>query len=117
MAFFSASLRLRGESELIRRRPDRFAGERKSGNQADMEEFEDPTERVQEDLHHPAHSAGEPWVPRATLSAAVLAALAAVANLISGHHANEALIDKARSFEHWSQYQAKSIKASILASK
>ena len=51
------------------------------------------------------------------LSSALLAALAAVCSLLAGHHANEAMVDQIRSSDKWAYYQAKGIKAAVLASK
>jgi hypothetical protein len=51
------------------------------------------------------------------LSSAIFAALAAVASLQAGHRVNEALISQLKASDKWSYYQAKGIKAGILASK
>jgi hypothetical protein len=48
------------------------------------------------------------------LSTALLAALAAVTALLSGMNANEALIDRVTSSDSWSEFQANSVKLSIL---
>jgi hypothetical protein len=84
-----------------------------------MEEAEDPTESIQEEIHHHAqHAAGrEGWISRVALSSAILAALAAVSSLLSGHHANDAMIEQLRSSDHWSYYQAKGIKSSVLSTR
>src|SRR2546427_1180411 len=54
---------------------------------------------------------------RSALSAAVLAALAAVASLLSGHYSNEAMLEQLRASDQWNYYQAKGIKASVLSAK
>jgi len=51
------------------------------------------------------------------LSTAILAVLAAIAGLLSGHHANEAMMNQIEASDQWSYYQAKSIKASVLDAK
>ena len=56
-------------------------------------------------------SAGFKYV---ALSSAILAALAALAALMSGHHANEAMIEQIQSSDKWGYYQAKGIKAAVL---
>lgn len=78
-----------------------------------MEETEVPTEHMQEEMqHHAGHASSESrWVNQVALSSALFAVLAAVASLLSGHHINEAMIEQLRASDHWSQYQAKSIKA------
>ncbi len=82
-----------------------------------MEEIEIPTEGLQEEIHHHAEHSGARWVSGIALSSAVLAALAAVTALLSGHHANEAVIDQIHASDSWSYYQAKGIKAAILSTK
>ncbi|MGZ3695639.1 MAG: DUF4337 domain-containing protein [Bdellovibrionota bacterium] len=82
-----------------------------------MEEIEVPIEEVQERLHEAAEEAKEQWIGRVALSSAILAGLAAVAALLSGHHSNEAMIDQIQASDHWSYYQAKSIKSSMLESR
>ncbi|MBC7692720.1 MAG: DUF4337 family protein [Methylotenera sp.] len=84
-----------------------------------MEEIEVPVEQIQEEIHHHAIHATpqESWFSQVALSSALLAAFAAISALLSGHHANEAMIDQLKSSDHWSHYQAKAIKASILSSR
>ena len=82
------------------------------------DEIEVPTEQLHETLHEHAHGEGghppEPWVPRAALSAAVLAVAAAVAALLAGHHANEAMLEQMKATDEWAMYQAKGIKSSLV---
>src|ERR1700722_2809783 len=89
-----------------------------------MEQPEVPTEHLQEEMqehaqqHAPAaHGKRPSWVMGAALSAALLAAFAAVASLMAGHHVNEAMIDQIRASDQWNYYQAKGVKAAVLASK
>jgi succinate dehydrogenase/fumarate reductase flavoprotein subunit len=77
-----------------------------------MEEIEVPLDAAQEEIHKGAHEAGG-WLRWAALASAILAALAAVAALISGHFANEAMLEQIKASDKWSQYQAKSIKSSL----
>ncbi len=82
-----------------------------------MEDAEIPTEKIQEHLEHHAHESGDKWNSWIALSTAILAAFAAVTALFAGDHANEAMIDQMRASDQWSYYQAKGIKAGILAAK
>jgi sensor domain CHASE-containing protein len=82
-----------------------------------MEAPEVPLERTQEDMHHHAEASRERWVMGVALTAAVLAVLAAISSLLAEHHANEAMIEQIRASDQWNYYQAKSIKANLLASK
>ena len=95
-----------------------------------MEEMEVPLEQSQEHIqHHATHGEGgeggeKKWVLGVALSSAVFAALAAVASLQAGHHANEAIVAQIESSEQtikasdtWTQYQAKSIKGAIAESR
>jgi hypothetical protein len=82
-----------------------------------MEEAEVPLENLHEEIHHSAEHSGERWISGVALSTAILAALAAIAALLSGEHANEAMMSQIESSDRWSYYQAKSIKASVLDAK
>src|SRR5258708_18374703 len=82
-----------------------------------MEEAEVPLEDLQEHVHHSAEHGGEKWISWVALSTAILAVLAAIAGLLSGKHANEAMMSQIESSDQWSYYQAKSIKASVLDAK
>src|SRR5437016_767559 len=79
-----------------------------------MEEAEVPLEHLQEDVHHSAEHSGAVWISWVALSTAVLAVLAAIAGLLSGKHANEAMMSQIEASDQWSYYQAKSIKAALL---
>jgi Domain of unknown function (DUF4337) len=82
-----------------------------------VEEAEVPLENLQEHVHHTVEHSGEQWVSWVALSTAILAVLAAIAGLLSGRHANEAMMSQIEASDRWSYYQAKSIKASVLDAK
>src|SRR5437763_5731189 len=82
-----------------------------------MEEAEVPLEHLHEQIHHSAEHGGENWISWVALSTAILAVLAAIAGLLSGKHANEAMMSQIEASDQWSYYQAKSIKASVLDAK
>ncbi len=82
-----------------------------------MEEQEVPTEHLHEHTEHAVKHGGERWTLGVALSSALLAALAAVASLQAGHHANEAMISQISAANQWSFFQSKSIKESQLKSK
>ena len=82
-----------------------------------MEEAEVPLEHLQEHVHETAHHSGEAWISWVALSTAILAVLAAIAGLLSGSHANEAMMSQIEAADHWAFYQAKGIKAAVLDAK
>jgi hypothetical protein len=82
-----------------------------------MEEAEVPLEDLQEHVHHTAEHSGASWISWVALSTAILAVLAAIAGLLSGKHANEAMMSQIEASDQWAYYQAKSIKASVLDAK
>src|SRR5215469_3269589 len=82
-----------------------------------MEEAEVPMEHLHEEIHHSAEHGGEKWISWVALSTAILAVLAAIAGLLSGKHANEAMMSQIEASDQWSYYQAKSIKAAVLDAK
>lgn len=82
-----------------------------------MTEIEVPVEHIQEEIHHQAEHSGSRWIARVALSSALLAALAAVAALIAGHHSNEAMLEQIQASDQWSYYQAKGVKSSLLGTK
>jgi anaerobic C4-dicarboxylate transporter len=82
-----------------------------------MEEAEVPLEDLQEQIHHRAEHGGEAWLSWVALSTALLAVLAAISGLLSGAHANEAMLNQIQASDQWSYYQAKSIKSAILEFK
>ena len=82
-----------------------------------MEEAEVPLEHLHEQIHHNAEHGGPPWISWVALSTAILAVLAAIAGLLSGSHANEAMMNQIEASDQWGYYQAKSIKAAVLEAK
>lgn len=82
-----------------------------------MEEAEVPLEHLHEEIHHSAEHGGPSWISGVALSTAILAVLAAIAGLLSGKHANEAMMSQIQASDQWLYYQAKSIKAAILEAK
>jgi hypothetical protein len=82
-----------------------------------VEESEVPLEHLHEQIHHHAEHGGAAWISWVALSTALLAVLAAIAGLLSGMHANEAMMSQIEASDQWGYYQAKSIKAAILDAK
>lgn len=91
-----------------------------------MEEIEVPLEQVQENAHHVQHAehesrdgvgSAQSWLGRAALASAIIAVCAALAAMLAGQHANEAMIDQIKSANDWNYYQAKGVKAGVLQSK
>src|ERR1041385_8081449 len=82
-----------------------------------VEEAEVPLEHLHEQVHHSAEHSGETWISWVALSTAILAVLAAIAGLLSGKNANEAMMSQIEASDQWNYYQAKSIKAAVLATK
>src|SRR5947209_17209808 len=82
-----------------------------------MEEAEVPLEHLHEQTHETAKHSGQRWISWVALSTAILAVLAAIASLLSGEHANEAMMSQIEAADQWSYYQSKSIKAAVLDAK
>src|SRR3954464_1327516 len=82
-----------------------------------MEEAEVPLEHLHEHIQHHAEHSGANWISWVALSTAILAVLAAIAGLLSGKHANEAMMSQIQASNQWAYFQAKSIKASVLEAK
>src|SRR5215469_12310341 len=78
-----------------------------------MEEIEVPTEHLHEEIHEKAEEQKERWTLYVALSTAFMAVLAAVAGLMAGHHANEALIERVKASDQWNFYQSKNLKQEI----
>lgn len=79
-----------------------------------MEEPETPLEDVHEQIHHHAEHTREKWVMGVALSTALLAAVAAIASLLSGDNVNEAMYEQLKALDNWNYYQAQGIKADVL---
>ena len=83
--------------------------------------MENPADETIHDLHHEvqhhAHEHGGVHMMRIALTTAVIAALAAVTGYLAGEKADEALVEQIHAADHWSYYQAKSIKSSVLSAK
>jgi hypothetical protein len=82
-----------------------------------MEEPEVPLEHLHEHVKESAKHTGEAWISGVALSTAILAVLAAIASLLSGEYANEAMMNQIEAADRWSYYQAKSIKTAVLDAK
>jgi hypothetical protein len=82
-----------------------------------MEDPEVPLEQVHEHLEHQAHHEPDSFIPKVALSTAIIAAFAAIASLLAGDHANEAMVSQIQSSDKWAYYQAKGIKAAVLNTK
>ena len=82
-----------------------------------MEAPEVPIEEVREHLEHHAHHEQDRFVSGVALSTAIIAAFAAIASLLAGDHANEAMVSQIESADKWAYYQAKGIKAAVLSTK
>jgi hypothetical protein len=82
-----------------------------------MEEAEVPLEHLHEHVRESAEHSGAVWISWVALSTAILAVLAAIAGLLSGQYANEAMMNQVEASDQWSYYQAKSIKSSLLDAK
>src|SRR5689334_14140181 len=83
-----------------------------------------PTEHVQEELHHHAahgheheHGHGGKWITAAATTAAILAAFAAAAGALATRHLTQSMLIRIRANDDWGYYQAKSIKSSLLDAK
>jgi hypothetical protein len=81
------------------------------------EEIEVPTERLHETLREHAEEQPVRWIGQAALSAAVVAVAAAIASLLAGHNANEAMLEQMQATDQWAFYQAKGIKAAVLETR
>ncbi len=82
-----------------------------------MEEAEVPMEHLHEQIHESAQHSLARWISWVALSTAILAVLAAIAGLLAGSHANEAMMSQIDASDQWGFYQAKSIKAALLEAK
>src|SRR6476661_8542119 len=84
-----------------------------------------PTEHVQEELHHHAahghehgqEGGGGKWITAAATTAAILAAFAATAGALATRHLTQSTLIRIKANDDWNFYQAKSIKSSVLDAK
>ncbi len=85
-----------------------------------MAEIENYSEQIHEEsnehAHHILSEGKEKWVLYVALTTAVIAVLAAIAGLLAGDHADEAMLAQIRSSDQWAFYEAKSIKSELIAS-
>jgi len=84
-----------------------------------MEEMEVPTEHLHETIEEEVEEAVEKKERKGgmaiAISTALMAVFAAMASLLAGHHADEAVIEQIRASDQWAFYQAKGIKDEILS--
>jgi hypothetical protein len=73
-----------------------------------------PLEHAHETIEHHAHQSSEPWVMGVALTAAILAAMAAVTALYAEHFATEATLEQIQASDKWSEFQANSIKEKVI---
>ena len=83
-----------------------------------MEEIEVPTEHLHETIEEKVEEAVErnehnSWSMYVAISTALIAVFAAIAALLAGSHADEAVIAQIKASDQWALYQAKGIKAEI----
>jgi hypothetical protein len=83
-----------------------------------MDETENYSENIHEQSNEHAHhilaEGKEKWVLWVALTTAVFAVLAAIAGLLAGDHADEAMLAQIKSSDQWAFYQAKSIKSGTI---
>ena len=72
---------------------------------------------LQEKLSDHAVEAKDGFLTRIALTTALIAALAAITGYLAGERADESLVDQIHAADHWSYYQAKSIKSAVLTAK
>jgi hypothetical protein len=84
-----------------------------------MEEMEVPTEHLHEEIEDEVKEAVNKNERRGSMaiaiSTALMAVFAAMASLLAGHHADEAVIEQIKASDQWSFYQAKGIKEEIIS--
>jgi hypothetical protein len=73
-----------------------------------------PLEHAHETIEHQAHGSSEPWVMGVALTAAILAALAAVTALCAEHFSIEAMLERIDANDKWSEFQFNSLKEKML---
>ncbi len=79
-----------------------------------MEEMEVPTEKLHETIEEEVEEAIEKKEKKGgmaiAISTALMAVFAAMASLLAGHHADEAVIEQIKASDKWAFFQAKGIK-------
>ena len=85
-----------------------------------MEEGLEPHEVIERTVEHHHHeeghrheSAEKRFLMLAAVAAAVLAVLAALGSLLSGHAANQAILSQTQAADKWAYFQAKSTKGHL----
>ena len=78
---------------------------------------EESVKDLQEELKDKASEVKDAFLTRIALTTALIAALAAVTGYLAGERADESLVDQIHAADHWSYYQAKSIKSAVLSAK
>ena len=84
-----------------------------------MEEGPEPHEWVERaaEEHHHGHEHGSDArgneMTVSAVTAAVLAVLAAIGSLLSGHAVNQAILEQTKATDQWAFYQAKSTKSHV----
>ncbi|MGO9599370.1 MAG: DUF4337 domain-containing protein [Isosphaeraceae bacterium] len=87
-----------------------------------MEEGPEPqewVERAAEEHHHGGHNHSQDAAAHSgemtlsAITAAILAVLAAIGSLLSGHAVNQAILGQTKASDQWSYYQAKSTKEQL----
>ena len=73
-----------------------------------------PLEHAHETIEHHAEHSSEPWVMGVALTAAIVAAMAAVTALFAEHFATEATLEQIQASDTWSEFQANSIKEKVI---
>jgi hypothetical protein len=73
----------------------------------DTEIREVGVEKIADEAHEHAGHHHAPWTRWLALTTACFAVVAAVASMLSGRHANEALLAQTRATDQWAYYQAK----------
>jgi len=75
-----------------------------------METPEVPLETAHETIQHHAHSSGESWMMGVALTAAVLAAMAAITALCVEYYSEESMRELIKANDLWNESQAESMK-------
>src|SRR5262249_20735536 len=86
-----------------------------------MEEGPEPQEMIERTVEHKHHEHEHPHEPEgqrramtiSAITAALLAVCAAVGSLLSGHAANQAILEQSQATDQWAYFQAKSTKQHI----